>query len=52
MGAYFEEHVRQRYPEFETRAGVQAWQDYLPPLADDLRALVERYGEGAARTEA
>jgi polysaccharide pyruvyl transferase WcaK-like protein len=52
MGGYFEEHVRQRYPEFETREGVQAWQDYLPPLADDLRALVERHGEDAARAEA
>lgn len=43
MGVYLEEHVRQRYPEFETRRGVQTWEQYLPPLSDGLRALVEEY---------
>jgi polysaccharide pyruvyl transferase WcaK-like protein len=43
MGVRFEEHVRQRYPDFPTRSGVHSWEEYLPPLSAPLRALVERY---------
>ena len=39
MGVYFEENVRQRYPEFPTRAGVYSWEDYLPPLSGSLLQL-------------
>jgi polysaccharide pyruvyl transferase WcaK-like protein len=43
MGTYFEKHVQQRYPEFPVRNGVASWEDYLPPLGPNLRALVENY---------
>jgi polysaccharide pyruvyl transferase WcaK-like protein len=45
MGAYFESHVQQRYPEFPVRSGLQSWESYLPPLSPTLRNLVETYGE-------
>ena len=41
MGVYFEENVRQRYPEFPTRTGVYSWEDYLPPLSGSLLQLAE-----------
>jgi polysaccharide pyruvyl transferase WcaK-like protein len=41
MGAYFERHVQQRYPEFPVRSGILTWEDYLPPLSSPLRKLVE-----------
>jgi polysaccharide pyruvyl transferase WcaK-like protein len=41
MGVYFEENVRQRYPEFPTRSGVYSWEDYLPPLSSSLLQLAE-----------
>ncbi|MGH7163726.1 MAG: polysaccharide pyruvyl transferase family protein [Planctomycetota bacterium] len=44
MGLRFEEHVRQRFPEFPARTGVRSWEDYLPPLSEGLRRLVETYG--------
>jgi hypothetical protein len=43
MGVYFEEQVARRYPEFPVRRGVLAWQDYLPPLSDDLCRLLEKH---------
>ena len=43
MGVYLEEHVGQCYPEFETRSGVRSWEEYLPPISDGLRALVEEH---------
>jgi polysaccharide pyruvyl transferase WcaK-like protein len=43
MGMHFEEHVRQRYPEFETRSGLQSWEHYLPPLSPGLERLVEAH---------
>jgi polysaccharide pyruvyl transferase WcaK-like protein len=46
MGVYFEEHVRQRYPEFPVRTGQLAWEDYLPPLSAGLQKLVEAHDEG------
>lgn len=44
MGVYFEDHVQRRYPEFPIRQGLQSWEDYLPPLSQNLRNLVENYG--------
>ncbi len=41
MGVYFEENVRQRYPDFPTRTGVYSWEDYLPPLSSSLLQLAE-----------
>ena len=43
MGVYFQEHVRQRYPEFPLRTGCLSWEDYLPPLGTRLRTLVEEF---------
>ncbi|NNE43927.1 MAG: hypothetical protein HKN12_06945 [Gemmatimonadetes bacterium] len=45
MGRYLEEEVGRRFPDFETRQGLIHWTDYLPPLAPELRTLVETYGE-------
>lgn len=47
MGTYLEDAVRNTYPEFPLRQGVLSWQDYLPPLSEDLLRLVERYDSGA-----
>jgi polysaccharide pyruvyl transferase WcaK-like protein len=44
MGVYFEEEVQRRYPEFETRRGEWSWEDYLPPMNQNLRELVAAYG--------
>jgi len=43
MGVYFEEEVQRRYPDFPTRDGEHSWEEYLPPLAPNLRRLVENY---------
>jgi polysaccharide pyruvyl transferase WcaK-like protein len=43
MGVYFEEDVRKRYPDFPTRTGIHSWEEYLPPLPAELRALVEAH---------
>ncbi|HUK23970.1 MAG TPA: hypothetical protein VLV49_05270 [Terriglobales bacterium] len=43
MGVYFEEEVRRRYPEFETRKGEWSWESYLPPLSIGLRSLLEAF---------
>ncbi len=40
MGVYFEEEVRRRYPDFETRRGEWSWEDYLPPMSSGLRDLI------------
>ncbi len=45
MGVYFEEEVRRRYPEFPARKGEWGWEDYLPPLDQGLRRLIEMYSE-------
>ena len=47
MGVFLEEAVRRQYPEFPLRSGVLYWQDYLPPLDANLRALFERQGSSA-----
>ena len=44
MGVYFEEEVQRRYPEFPARKGEWGWEDYLPPMSDGLRQLLEAYG--------
>jgi polysaccharide pyruvyl transferase WcaK-like protein len=41
MGVYFEERVAAQYPEFPIRTGVLGWEEYLPPLAPELRKLLE-----------
>ena len=43
MGVFFEEEVQRRYPEFPTRRGEWSWEDYLPPMNDSLRQLVQAY---------
>ena len=43
MGVYFEEEVQRRYAEFPTRRGEWSWEDYLPPMSEGLRGLVEAY---------
>jgi polysaccharide pyruvyl transferase WcaK-like protein len=43
MGVYFEEEVRRRYPEFETRHGEWSWEDYLPPMNPGLKELIAAY---------
>jgi len=43
MGVYFEEEVRRRYPEFQTRRGEWSWEDYLPPVSTSLHSLVQAY---------
>lgn len=43
MGVHFEEEVKRRYPEFETRTGEWSWEDYLPPMSAGLHELIARY---------
>jgi polysaccharide pyruvyl transferase WcaK-like protein len=43
MGVYFEEEVQRRYPDFPTRKGEWGWDDYLPPMNQGLRSLIEAY---------
>jgi polysaccharide pyruvyl transferase WcaK-like protein len=40
MGAYFEENVGRRYPDFPLRSGSLDWEEYLPPLSPSLRELL------------
>jgi hypothetical protein len=47
MGTYLESAVRQTYPEFPLRQGVLSWEDYLPPLSENLVRLVGRYDSSA-----
>jgi len=48
MGTFLEDAIRRQYPEFPLRSGVLSWEDYLPPLSSDLRALVEKYDSAPA----
>ena len=43
MGAYFEERVARQYPQFPIRGGVRGWEEYLPPLAPELKELLEQH---------
>jgi polysaccharide pyruvyl transferase WcaK-like protein len=49
MGVFLERNVHQRYPEFPISSGLRGWEEYLPPLAPQLRKLVETY---ESRTQA
>jgi len=48
MGTFLEDAARRTYPEFPLRSGVLSWEDYLPPLSDAVRQVVERYDTSAA----
>ena len=48
MGVFLERAVHQRYPEFPVRSGLHSWEEYLPPLAENLERLVETYENAAA----
>ena len=43
MGMYFEELVAKQYPEFPLRRGSLNWDEYLPPLNENLCKLLETY---------
>ncbi len=43
MGTFLEDILRRTYPEFPLRSGVLSWEDYLPPLSNNLLQLAERY---------
>jgi polysaccharide pyruvyl transferase WcaK-like protein len=48
MGTILEDAVRTTYPEFPLRSGVLSWEDYLPPLSETLRQLLEQYDTSTA----
>jgi polysaccharide pyruvyl transferase WcaK-like protein len=43
MGVIFEDLLRRQYPEFPLRGGVRSWEQYLPPLSENLRRLAEQH---------
>jgi hypothetical protein len=43
MGVIFEDLMRRQYPEFPLRSGVRSWEEYLPPLSENLVRLAEKY---------
>lgn len=43
MGVYFEEEVQRRYPDFPIRKGEWNWEDYLPPMSENLKQLIQAY---------
>ena len=43
MGVYFEEEVQRRYPDFPIRKGEWSWEDYLPPMSENLKQLIQAY---------
>ncbi|PYU02005.1 MAG: hypothetical protein DMG38_01745 [Acidobacteria bacterium] len=48
MGTFLEDAVHRRYPEFPIRSGVLSWEDYLPPLSENLFQLMKRYDSSSA----
>jgi hypothetical protein len=48
MGTFLENAVHRQYPGFPIRSGVLSWEDYLPPLGENLLHLLERYDASAA----
>jgi polysaccharide pyruvyl transferase WcaK-like protein len=48
MGVLLEDAVRRQYPEFPLRSGILSWEDYLPPLDENLLQLAESYDASAA----
>jgi polysaccharide pyruvyl transferase WcaK-like protein len=51
MGVFLERAVHKCYPEFPVRSGVHGWEEYLPPLSENLQRLLEAY-EGATTAAA
>jgi len=49
MSKFLEEAVQRAYPEFPLRSGVFSWEEYLPPLSNNLIQLAERYDSSPAR---
>ena len=47
MGTFLENAVHLQYPDFPIRSGVLSWEDYLPPLSENLFQLMERYDSSA-----
>jgi hypothetical protein len=47
MGVFLERAVQECYPEFPARSGVHSWEEYLPPISENLVRLVETH-EGAS----
>jgi polysaccharide pyruvyl transferase WcaK-like protein len=47
MGTLLEDTVRRTYPQFPLRSGVLSWEDYLPPLSENLHDLTARYDTSA-----
>ena len=48
MGTFLEDVVQRRYPDFPIRRGVLSWEDYLPPLSENLLQLMERHDSSPA----
>ena len=48
MGTFLEDAVHHQYPEFPIRRGVLSWEDYLPPLSENLLHLLEHYDSSPA----
>lgn len=48
MGTFLENAVCRQYPDFPIRGGVLSWEDYLPPLGENLLHLMERFDSSAA----
>jgi hypothetical protein len=48
MGVFLERAVHERYPEFPVRSGVHGWEEYLPPLSENLEQLLNTYESAAA----
>ena len=48
MGVFLEREVHERYPEFPVRSGVHGWEEYLPPLSENLQRLLDTYESAAA----
>ena len=49
MGTFLENAVHRQYPSFPIRSGVLSWEDYLPPLSENLFYLMNRYDASAAK---
>src|SRR5437762_4084769 len=48
MGTFLEDAVHHQYPEFPIRRGVLSWEDYLPPLSENLLHLLQHYDSSPA----
>jgi polysaccharide pyruvyl transferase WcaK-like protein len=50
MGVFLERAVHECYPDFPVRSGVHSWEEYLPPLSENLMRLVETHEGASAAT--